>query len=79
VSDPFVLYTAQINSVTGTRTDSGTSSFVIRSVTNAASPSSFQESFTSTEPACEDGNNGNGQGAGHPKKINDNDDNEHCG
>jgi hypothetical protein len=79
VSDPFVLYTAQINSVTGTRTDSGTSSFVIRSVTNAASPSSFQESFTSTEPECEDGNNGNGQGGGHPKKTNDNDDNESCG
>jgi hypothetical protein len=79
VSDPFVLYTAQINAVTGTRTDSGTSSFVIRSPTTPASPISFQESFTSTEPECEDGNNGNGQGSGHPKKTNDNDDNEHCG
>jgi hypothetical protein len=79
VSDPFVLYTAQINAVTGTRTDKGTGSFVIRSVTNPASPTSFQESFTSTEPECEDGNNGNGQGGGHPKKANDNDDAEHCG
>jgi hypothetical protein len=79
VSDPFVLYTAQINAVTGTRTDNGTGSFVIRSVTNPASPTSFQESFTSTEPECEDGNNGNGQGGGHPKKANDNDDAEHCG
>jgi hypothetical protein len=79
VSDPFVLYTAQINAVTGTRTDKGTGSFVIRSVTNPASPTSFQESFTSTEPECEDGNNGNGRGGGHPKKANDNDDTEHCG
>ena len=74
VSNPFVLYTAQINAVTGTRTDSGTSSVAI----DTASPITFQESFTSTEPACEDGNNGNGQGAGHPKKGNDNDDDEVC-
>jgi hypothetical protein len=78
VSNPFVLYTAQINSVTGTRTDSGTSGFVINSVTTPASPDSFQEAFTSTEPDCEDGNNGNGQGNGHPKKNKDNDDDEAC-
>ena len=76
VSNPFVLYTAQINAATGTRTDSGTSSVAID--TGPASPITFQESFTSTEPACEDGNNGNGQGAGHPKKDNDNDDDEVC-
>ena len=79
VSDPFVLYTAQINAVTGSRSDNGTSGFVIRSVTNPASPASFQEAFTSTEPECEDGNNGNGQGSGHPKKTNDNDEDESCG
>jgi hypothetical protein len=80
VSDPFVLYDAQINAVTGTRTDSGTSSFLIQSVTSPTSPASFQESFNSTSPpVCEDGNNGNGHGHGHPKKNNDNDDNEDCG
>ena len=76
VSDPFVLYTAQINALTGTRADSGTSSFAIE--TDPSGTATFQESFTSTEPECEDGNNGNGNGNGHPKKTNDNDDDEHC-
>jgi hypothetical protein len=81
VSDPFVLYSAQINAVTGTRTDNGTGGFVIQSVTGPASPAAFQEAFTSTDPVppvCEDGNNGNGHGHGHQKKNNDNDDNEVC-
>ena len=78
VSDPFVLYTAQINSVTGTRTDSGTSGVLIQTATDPSSPNTFLEAFNSTEPECEDGNNGNGNGNGHPKKNNDNDDNEHC-
>jgi hypothetical protein len=79
VSDPFVLYDAQINAVTGTRTDSGTGSFLIQSVTSPTAPASFQESFNSTSPpVCEDGNNGNGHGHGHPKKNHDNDDNEDC-
>ncbi len=78
VSDPFVVYSAQINSVTGTRTDSGTSGFVIQTTTGPGSPHTFLEAFNSTEPDCEDGNNGNGQGQGHPKKNHDNDDNEVC-
>ncbi|HMJ96077.1 MAG TPA: hypothetical protein VK486_09500 [Thermoleophilaceae bacterium] len=79
VSDPFVLYDAQINAVTGTRTDSGTSGFVIQSVTSPTAPASFQEAFNSTSPPeCEDGNNGNGNGNGHPKKKHDNDDEEDC-
>jgi hypothetical protein len=76
VSDPFLLYTAQINALTGTRADSGTSSVAIE--TDPSGTATFQESFTSTEPECEDGNNGNGQGNGHPKKNNDNDDDEVC-
>lgn len=77
VSNPFVVYSAQINAATGTRSDSGTSGFVIQN--NPVSPDTFQEAFTSTAPTgCEDGNNGNGQGNGHPKKQNDNDDDEYC-
>jgi hypothetical protein len=78
VSTPFVLYSAQINAATGSRTDSGVSGLAIKSTTNPASPASFQEAFTSTEPVCEDGNNGNGVGAGHEKKNKDNDDDEQC-
>jgi hypothetical protein len=78
VSDPFVLYNAQINAATGSRTDSGTGGFAIQSTTNPASPRTFQEAFTSTEPVCEDGNNGNGVGGGHEKKNKDNDDDEQC-
>lgn len=78
VTDPFVVYNAQINATTGNRTDSGTSSFVIRSMTDPGAPASFQEAFNSTGPACEDGNNGNGNGHGHPKPKNDNDDDEVC-
>jgi hypothetical protein len=78
VSDPFVLYTAQINSVTGTRTDSGTSGVLLQTATDPSSPNTFLEAFNSSEPECEDGNNGNGNGTGHPKKNNDNDDNEDC-
>ncbi len=81
VSNPHLVYDAQINAITGSRTDSGTSGVMTQSVTNLGSPTTFQEAFTSTEPVppeCEDGNNGNGVGKGHPKKNNDNDDNEHC-
>ena len=76
VSDPFVLYTAQISALAGPRADSGTSSFAIE--TDPTGTATFHESFTSTEPDCEDGNNGNGNGNGHPKKTNDNDADEHC-
>jgi hypothetical protein len=80
VSDPFLIYDAQINAATGSRTDTGTSGWLIRSVTTPTSTASFQEAFNSTSPPpCEDGNNGNGQGQGHPKKTHDNDDNENCG
>jgi hypothetical protein len=82
VTNPFLLYDAQINAATGTRTDSGTASVFIQSLTNPASPASFQESFNSTQPVpppCEDGNNGLGQGPGHVKKRHDNDSDEVCG
>lgn len=80
VTDPFILYTAQINATTGSRTDSGTASVEIRSIPTITNPATFQESFNSSEPPlCEDGNNGNGNGSGHQKKNNDNDDDEVCG
>lgn len=78
VSNPFLLYTAQINAVTGTRSDAGTSGFTTQSILGPSETATFQEAFTSTEPECEDGNNGNGQGSGHPKKGRDNDDDEVC-
>jgi len=81
VPNPFVTYSAQINTAIGSRSDHGTSGFLIQSVPPVTTPSTFQEAFTSTDPvppACEDGNNGNGVGRGHPKKNNDNDDNEFC-
>jgi hypothetical protein len=78
-SDPLIVYTAQINAATGSRSDSGTGSVLIRSMPGLASSITFSEAFNSTQPApCEDGNNGNGMGQGHPKKHNDNDDNEVC-
>jgi hypothetical protein len=78
-SNPHIVYTAQINAATGSRSDSGTGSVLIRSMPGLASSITFSEVFNSTEPApCEDGNNGNGQGQGHQKKHNDNDDDEVC-
>jgi hypothetical protein len=74
ISDPNLVYSAQINATTGSRTDSGTSGLIIRSA--APSLITFQESFNST--ACEDGNNGQGVGGGHDKKNKDNDDDEVC-
>jgi hypothetical protein len=75
VSNPNLVYTAQINATTGSRTDSGTSGLIIRSVPTPPSLITFQEAFTS---ACEDGNNGQGQGQGHGPKPIDNDDHEVC-
>lgn len=75
VSNPNLVYDAQINATTGSRPDSGTSGLIIRSVPVAPSLITFQEAFTS---ACEDGNNGQGMGSGHDKKRNDNDDDEVC-
>jgi hypothetical protein len=75
VSNPNLVYSAQINATTGSRTDSGTSGLITRSVPVPPSPLTFQEAFTS---ACEDGNNGQGQGQGHGPKPNDNDDDEFC-
>jgi hypothetical protein len=57
ISNPHVLYDAQINAVTGSRTDSGTASVVIRSMPSLPSLITFQEVFNSTEPvpvACAD-------------------------
>jgi hypothetical protein len=79
ISNPNLIYSAQINSTTGSRSDSGTSGLIIRTVPAAPSLINFQQAFNSTEPEpCEDGNNGNGRGQGHPKKDNDNDDDEVC-
>jgi hypothetical protein len=79
ISDPNLVYTAQVNTTAGSRSDSGTSGLTLRTVPSAPSLINFQEAFNSTEPeACEDGNNGNGNGQGHPKKDNDNDDDEVC-
>jgi hypothetical protein len=76
VSDPNLVYSAQINATTGSRTDSGTSGVAIRSLPPLPGLITFTEGFNST--ACEDGNNGQGMGGGHPKKQNDNDDDEVC-
>jgi hypothetical protein len=75
VSDPHLVYSAQINATTGSRTDSGTSGVAIRSMPPIPNLITFTEGFNST---CEDGNNGNGQGQGHGPKPNDNDDDEVC-
>ena len=50
VSDPFVVYSAQINAATGSRADSGTGSVFIQSMTSPSSPATFQEAFNSTQP-----------------------------
>jgi hypothetical protein len=76
ISNPHLVYSAQINATTGSRTDSGTSGLIVQSVPTPPSLITFQEAFNST--ACEDGNNGNGQGQGHGPKPNDNDDDEVC-
>ena len=76
VSDPNLVYSAQINATTGSGSDSGTAGVVIRSLAPLPGLITFQEGFTST--ACEDGNNGQGQGQGHGPKPNDNDDDEIC-
>jgi hypothetical protein len=75
ISNPNLVYTAQINATTGSRTDSGTSGLIVQSIPTPPSLITFQEAFTS---ACEDGNNGQGQGQGHGPKPNDNDDDEFC-
>jgi hypothetical protein len=80
VTNPNILYEAQINAATGSRTDSGTASILIRSMPSP-STNTFREIFNSSEPVppdCEDGNNGAGHGTGHEKKKNDNDDDEIC-
>jgi hypothetical protein len=78
ITNPNLLYQAQIDATTGSRTDSGTASMVMRSIPPPLT-NTFQQIFISTEPeACEDGNNGNGSGAGHDKKKNDNDEEEDC-
>lgn len=76
VSNPHLVYDAQINATTGSRPDTGTSGLIIRSVPVPPSLITFQEAFNST--ACEDGNNGQGRGQGHGPKRNDNDDDEVC-
>jgi hypothetical protein len=76
IGNPHVVYDAQINATTGSRTDSGTSGLIVQSIPTPPSLITFQEGFNST--ACEDGNNGRGMGQGHGPKQNDNDDDEFC-
>jgi hypothetical protein len=57
ISNPNVVYNAQINAITGSRTDSGTSSVAIRSIPGPASTITFTEAFNSTQPEpvpCDD-------------------------
>jgi hypothetical protein len=49
LEDPLLLYDAQINASTGSRTDSGTASIVMQSNPTVSAPASFQESFNSTQ------------------------------
>jgi hypothetical protein len=59
VTNPNVLYSAQINAFTGSRTDSGTASVLIDSMPALPALITFQEVFNSTEPlpmACDDEN-----------------------
>jgi hypothetical protein len=76
VSDPNLVYSAQINATTGSGANSGTSGVAIRSLPPVPGLITFTEGFNST--ACEDGNNGQGQGQGHGPKPHDNDDDEVC-
>jgi hypothetical protein len=75
VSNPHLVFTAQINATTGSRMDSGTAGVAIRSVPAPPGLITFQEGFTS---ACEDGNNGQGMGQGRGPKPHDNDTDEVC-
>jgi hypothetical protein len=78
VSNPFVEYEAQINAVTGSRTDSGTGSVLIQEPPVAPATLTFQEVFNSSQPEppgeCVDmhegaghEDHGNGLGKGHMK------------
>jgi hypothetical protein len=78
VSNPFVVYEAQINAATGSGTDSGTGSVLIDSMPILPAVLSFQEVFNSSQPEppgeCEDmhqgaghEDHGNGLGKGHLK------------
>jgi hypothetical protein len=75
LSNPNLVYSAQINATTGSRTDTGTSGLILRSLPVAPSPITFQEAFNST---CKDGNNGQGMGQGHGPKPHDKDVDEVC-
>jgi hypothetical protein len=68
VSDPNLLYTAQINTtILGSRNDDGTASVVLRSQPPPGSTNTFQESFNSTSappppppPVCDNDSGGPG-------------------
>lgn len=89
VSDPLVLYDAQIDAETGSRSDSGTSGFTIQGLTNPVAPTTlFQEAFNSTAPDppdCDDDDDDDdhhGHWGDHWKKWHhhgdDDDDDEDC-
>ena len=65
VSDPNLVYSAQINATTGSRADSGTSG--CRDPLDAADSRADHLPGGLQLHPCEDGNNGQGQGQGHPK------------
>lgn len=80
ITNPNVLYTAQINAATGSRTDSGTASVVIRSMPILPSLTTFQQIFNSTDPLppvdCADEDD-DGQGnRSHDEECEDEDDDE---
>jgi hypothetical protein len=54
VTNPNVLYDAQISTLTGSRSDSGTASVVVDSMPSLPSLITFQEVFNSTEPVPSD-------------------------
>jgi hypothetical protein len=71
---PLIEYDAQINVVTGSRTDSGTGSFVAQTTPLDAAGPFFQQVFNSDQPVppgeCEDRHEHNGQGVGHDEHGN---------
>ena len=75
VIDPFVVYTAQINSELGNRTDTGTGSVLLQTTPPALGLPFFQEVFNSTQPEppgeCVDvHDHGSGEGTGHDEHGN---------
>jgi hypothetical protein len=72
VTNPNILYTAQINVTIGSRSDNGNASAVLRSLPQPPSTNTFQEIFNSTAPTppppgggCDDNDQGHHHGNHH--------------